>query len=264
MHKFTTLIQTAWQRALTHRFSIIAYRIGEIIEVIFLIIMWSSLYEHTAVISGYTLPEMLTYILVGNLITFVTRNFLSDFMAREIKDGTLSLFLVKPISYFTYACIREFGRITMPFLLSLGTHLLIILFFWHRLIITTQVSRLLLLLLMVAGAFITELLISYIVGLIAFWTDEVDGVYTTINRLKKFVSGGYFPLSLLPSLYIKISYTLPFAYSFFVPTQLYLGKISNTTALKGIGVQIIWIGLLCGIIKLVWRRGVRRYEGVGI
>jgi ABC-2 type transport system permease protein len=105
---------------------------------------------------------------------------------------------------------------------------------------------------------------SYLIGLVAFWTDEVSGLYATIDRLKKFLSGGYFPLNLLPLTYIKISYALPFSYSFFVPTQLYLGKINIATAINGIYVQGAWIILLALIIALVWRRGIRRYEGVGI
>jgi ABC-type uncharacterized transport system permease subunit len=46
--------------------------------------------------------------------------------------------------------------------------------------------------------------------------------------------------------------------------QLYLKKIDLITGLKGLGVQIIWIIILYFIIKLVWNRGLKKYEGVGI
>lgn len=264
MGKSLTIVQTTWQRSLTHRFSIVAYRIGEIIELLFLIIMWTALYKNTSAISGYTLSEMITYILIGNLIATITRNFMTEFVAREIHEGALSLFLVKPISYFRYAFIREIGRVTLPTAFSILTNLFVIIFFADRIVINTNINVLLILGTMTACAFVTELFLSFIIGLVAFWANEVDGIYTTVNRLKKFVSGGYFPISLLPLAYVKISYALPFAYSFFVPTQLYLGKISPVEALHGVGIQILWIIALYIIIKLVWKRGLKKYEGVGI
>ncbi len=253
-----------WARSLTHRVSIISYRAGELVEILFLIVMWTALYHDQALIGGYTLPEMITYVLIGNLVTIVTRNFLSDFMAHEIRDGTLSIFVVKPLTYFRYAMTREFGRVSLPFVFSLVTQVLLIAVFFKHLVAFSSFAHILLFVLMVVLAFVIELLIAYLVGTIAFWTDEVDGIYTTISRLKRFISGGYFPLSLLPIVYVKISLALPFAYSFFVPTQLYLGKISIREGLIGIGVQCIWIMLLYLFICLVWRRGTRRYEGVGI
>ena len=108
------------------------------------------------------------------------------------------------------------------------------------------------------------MLLSYLIGLIAFWTDEVDGIYSSIDSLKRFFSGGYFPLSLLPQSFVTLSFLLPFAYSIYVPTQLYLRKIDLTTGLKGVAVQLIWIGVLSLIIKFVWTRGLKNYEGVGI
>ncbi|MFZ2969740.1 MAG: ABC-2 family transporter protein, partial [Minisyncoccia bacterium] len=133
-----------------------------------------------------------------------------------------------------------------------------------KVIINFNLGMIAVLLAMIFLAFIIEWQISYLVGLIAFWTDEVDGIYTTVTQVRKFFAGGYFPLSLLPAFFVNLSFALPFAYSFFIPTQLYLGKIGIETGIQGLFVQIIWIILLNFIIKLVWQRGLKRYEGVGI
>src|SRR3989338_6620178 len=264
MGKHTAIISNVWQRALGYRFTMYTYRIGELGETLLLVVMWTALFADRSIINGYTLKEMITYVLVGNLIGFITRNFLSELIAQEIKNGTLSIFLVKPISYFRYVLTREVGRVTLPFLMSLVSQLAIMLFFIDRLLFNKNLLTLGMMSIIIVLAFVIELLLGYLVGLIAFWTDEVDGLYTTISRLKKFFSGGYFPLAILPTSYLTISYALPFAYSLFVPTQLYLGKISLISAWKGIGVQCLWIVVLYAIIMLVWRRGIRKYEGVGI
>jgi len=76
-------------------------------------------------------------------------------------------------------------------------------------------------------------------------------------RLKKILAGNYFPLNILPMAFVSISMFLPFAYSFFVPAQLYLNKINQAQAIKGIGVQIIWIVIFFIIIKIAWKKKVR-------
>ena len=264
MKKYFTIIKTMWGRSLIHRFSIVSYRIGELVEILFLIVMWTALYREHSVISGYTLPEMITYVLIGNLVSIGTRNFLTDFMSREIRDGALSIFVVKPLTYFRYVMTRELGRVSIPFLFSLVTQGLIMIVFIRHLILKTTLLHLGLFVVMVALAFVLELFMAYLIAMSAFWTDEVDGIFTTINRLKRFISGGYFPLSLLPAVYLQVSMALPFAYSFFAPTQLYLGKMSTRQGVLGIGIELAWVGLLYLIIQFVWRRGTRKYEGVGI
>ena len=265
MQKYLTIIKITWQRALTYRFSVFSYRMGEMIENLVLILMWSVVYaDGQQSIKGYDFNEMITYVLMGNLINVIVRNWLYNVVSNDIKNGTLSQFLVKPIEYFRYIIIREIGRISFAFVISVATNLTLILLFYKIFYFNDDILDLLVIFLIIVFAFIFELLLSYLIGLIAFWIDEVDGVFLTIDRIKKFFSGGYFPITLLPVVFVKISFLLPFAYSYFIPTQIYLKKMDLMTGVKGIGVQLIWIMLLYLIINIVWRRGMKKYEGVGI
>lgn len=264
MKKFWIIISTAWQRQLAYRFTVACYRVGELGEVLLVVLMWSAIYALHGPIGQYNLPEMMTYILIGNVCTVLTRNYLTDIMTREIREGTLSLFLVKPMTYFRYALIRELGRVSFPGLISVITQVALVAVLHNRIIFNTNIAQLTLMTLMLILAFITELLISYAISCITFWTDETDGITATIQRLKRFVSGSYFPLSILPPMYYTASIALPFAYSFYVPLQLYLGKLTNIQVVQGIIIQIAWILALYLIIRVAWWRGIRRYEGVGI
>ena len=172
--------------------------------------------------------------------------------------------MLQPISYFNFILSRELGRLSVAFLMSISSQVIVILFFLSKFILNSDIIYLSVILLMIILAFVSELLISYLIGLIAFWADEVDGIFTTVDRLRKFFSGGYFPLNFLPPIFVTASFSLPFAYSFFVPAQLYLKKIDISAGIRGIFIQLIWIALLYGIIRLLWRRGLKKYEGVGI
>lgn len=264
MKKTLTIINVFWQRALTYRFTVMAYRVGEVCELLVLILMWTSIYKAGAAVGNLNLKEMISYILVGNFFNAVIRNFLSSAIARDIREGTLSMFLIRPMSYFRYVLTREIGRISLATLLSALTQLIVISFFYRIFVINLEIKYLLLIGIMVLLAFVFELLLSFLIGLIAFWTDEVDGIYSTVERIKKFFSGGYFPINLLPIIFVRVSFMLPFSYAFYVPAQLYLKKIDLRTGLKGLLVQVAWILIIYFIIQVVWKRGLQKFEGVGI
>ena len=240
------------------------YRVGEMTEVVVLVLMWTAIYSGGAgTIKGFGLNEMITYVLIGNLCAVAVRNFLPGFIARDISDGKLSMFLVKPISYVRYIFVSELGRVFLAMVVSLLSQLLVILFFLDKVVINTDPRYLTLIVLMVFCAFVIELLIGFLVGTIAFWTEDVDGIYATLERVKRFFSGGYFPLTLLPVTLATASSYLPFQYSFFAPAALYLKKMDLQQGLHGVLIQIVWIVLLSGILYVVWQRGLRRYEATG-
>lgn len=240
------------------------YRIGEMAEVLALILMWTAIYSGGGgTIRGFTLNEMITYVLIGNLCAVAVRNFLPGFIATDINDGKLSMFLVKPISYVRFIFLHELGRAFLSTVVSLVSQVLILFFFLDKIIINTDPRYLVLIVLMVSCAFVIELLLGFLIGTIAFWTEDVEGIYATLDRVKRFFSGGYFPLTLLPVTLATASSYLPFQYSFFAPAALYLKKMDLRQGLHGVLIQIVWIALLSGILYIVWQRGLRRYEATG-
>ncbi|MES2470820.1 MAG: ABC-2 family transporter protein [Patescibacteria group bacterium] len=259
------IMKTAWQRNLNYRFSVMAYRVGEMVEVLVVVLMWTAIYSNEmGTIKGFSMEEMITYVLVGNLCAVAARNFLTSYVSRDIELGRLSTFLIKPISYIKYVFVNELGRMFLSTIISVTTQAAIIVFFANKIVFNTDIRYLGIIVVMVFLAFIMELLLSFSIGMIAFWTDEVDGIYTTIERVKRFFAGGYFPLSLLPASLAVASSYLPFAYSFFIPAQLYLKKIDLAQGIKGLVVQVVWIILLSLILAFIWKRGLKRYEATGM
>ncbi len=258
------IIRSAWVRNLNYRFTTLMYRIGEIAEILVLILMWTAIYSSgSGVIKGFTLNEMITYVLVGNLCSVAVRNFLPGFISRDINEGRLSMFLVKPIPYVKYIFINELGRAALATVVSVFSQIIVILFFLDKVTFNTDPVYLILIVVMVFFAFIIEWLIGFLVGTIAFWTDEVEGMQSTIDRIKRFFAGGYFPLSLLPTVLATVSIYLPFAYSFYFPAQLYLKKMNIHAGVVGLVIQFVWIIILSCLLHFVWKKGLRKYEASG-
>lgn len=265
MKKYLFVIKTELQRQLTYRLDIYGYRLGNLLEVFALLSVWIVTYRNTDVISGYTQNQMITYVLVGWLFIYLTRSYgLYEKVADNIYEGTISDFLVKPISYLRYMVVLSLGRSSVSLISSVFIQLAVILVFSEYIIFDLDIARGLILFLMLIASYFINVFMSLVIGMIAFWTQKIDGIDYTINSIMKFLSGAYFPISLLPLSFLKFDMFFPFIYTVYVPTQLYLGKISIREGLRGLFVEIIWIVILYVIIKIMWKRGIKRYEGVGI
>ncbi len=255
----------AWQKVLTYRISIAVYRVSDLVDMFILIFMWTLIYgQGTSLIKGYTLEEMITYVLMGGLFSTISFNLIHGSISRDIERGDLSLYLSKPVSYIKKEIYMELGAWVLNVFVSLFVRLAIIIFFLNKIIINLDIKVLLTIMLMLILTLFIETLIGVIIGMIAFWTEgEVGGFHNLASIFRRFFAGAYFPLSLLPASLSFIGFYLPFAYSFFIPAQIYLGKMDLNTAYKGILVQIVWIIILSILIKIIWKAGLKKYEAVG-
>lgn len=264
LRRYLPITSAWWQRGLTYRNTILAYRFGEIAEYLILVLLWSRLFGDQPLIYGYTKSEMITYFLVGSIVTAAVRTYARDSVARDIRDGGLSAFLVKPMSYLKYVTAREFGRVSLPAILSVLTSLIVLIPFYSMLVSPASTGHFLMMLAMLVLAIIIDALMSMLVGFITFWTDETEAIFDVILRLKRFFSGGYFPLSIAPAFLLTLTFWLPFGYSFFIPMQLYLGKMTILQGVYGLGIEAGWIIILYILVRVIYARGLKRYEGINM
>lgn len=265
LDQFITFFKIQWQKVLVWRLSVFVYRLGEMLEKIILVSMWIFIYgSSSGMIKGYSMEEMVTYVLIGGLFSAMSFNLIWGTVSRDIERGDLSLFLVKPVSYIKYQIYTEFGGWALNILASILAQSVVIFLFIDKIIINTDFKTLSIISIMIFLTIFIEVLIGLLVGFIAFWSEgEVGGFHNLSSIIRKFFAGVFFPLSLLPTSLSFIGFYLPFAYSFFVPAQIYLGKMSMDMAWKGIVIQLVWILILSILVKIVWKKGLKKYEAVG-
>jgi ABC-2 type transport system permease protein len=104
-------------------------------------------------------------------------------------------------------------------------------------------------------------MLQAIMGIMAFWMTEVWPVTEMNDMLIRLLGGMLAPMTLLPTIVQNISLYLPFRYIFFEPVAIALGK--QPYPMEVVAKQAIFILLLFGIYKLLWRAGIRKYEGIG-
>lgn len=229
-------------------------KIGGSMEIVFILLIWFFIFSDTKSLDNFTFQDIIAYLLIGNLIGMFTSYLLSKTIRYNIGQGDIKMFYYHPLQYVLRVFLRTFKKLTIPFFLSISLNLVLLYFFVDNVYFNYEIKYLVLIFCIISLAFVTELLLALIFDIYVFWTYESLGLARAISRLKKIFAGAYFPLSFLGAKFLLFSLFLPFAYSFYVPTQLYLKNISFSQGLSGILVQLFWIGIFFVIIRLSWTR----------
>lgn len=265
MKKYLTIIKTELQRQYAYRYDTFTYVPGNFFELFFTYILWTIIFQNAEVVKGYTYSEMITYIIVGWVFSLITSNYnFESTVSRDINLGWLTNYLSKPISYLKFISMIAIGRIVVALVYIIFQSIVYFILFADKMVIDLTFAKVLILIVMAIFAFFIRLFLSILIGLISFWLVEISGVFAFIDIFVKFFAGNFFPLVFLPVSMLKVGYFLPFIYTFFIPVQFFLNKISVAEALAGIAVQVVWFVILYLIIKIVWHFGLKRYEGYGI
>jgi ABC-2 type transport system permease protein len=265
MKKYWTIIKIELSRQFTYRTNILAFIIGNFFELSSQLIIWTAIYKTLDMVKGYTYEEMMTYVIVGWVFMSITTNYgFEKIIARDIHEGTLSNFITKPMSYLRYIIAKASGRVLIALSVVFIESLVAVLIFSKFIVVNISFTGFLVLFVMLVMSYLIKLFLAILIGLIAFWTIDIAGIYNSINIFVKFLSGAYFPVNLLPINLVNISLAFPFIYTFYIPVRFFIGKLSIAQALLGILVQIVWLFILYALIKIIWKIGSKEYESVGI
>ena len=81
--------------------------------------LWQYIYsDSTQIINGYTMEQMIWYVLITETLWFGSRNkVLTREISKDIKTGNIAYNINKPYNYVFYVVAKHLGEITMKFIL---------------------------------------------------------------------------------------------------------------------------------------------------
>jgi ABC-2 type transport system permease protein len=214
--------------------------------------------------AGMTFEEVVAYY----LLVYISRGFssmpgMSQEISREIKDGHLNRYLVKPMQYFWYQVMFRMAHKVVFWLVALVTFPAVFYlmrdFFIH---VPTALEWAASILLLVMG-FCVGVLFSFLIGILAFWFLEISTFLFIVMGIELFASGQLIPLNFLPEAVQRLTFYLPFAYEAYWPCAVVLGKVPAGEIPAVLGGGLLWILILYGSCQAVWGLGLRRYSAVG-
>ncbi len=263
LKKYLTVFKLSWERLLEYRFDFLMWRIRSFILLLTLYFLWTNVFVGKATLFGFTREQILTYVLGSTFLFSLVFVHSMDNIANDIADGRLSMFLAKPISFLGYWLVLRTATRLMNTAMTIVELSAFLIFVKPQFFIQSGSEVLILTFAALILAIVLFTFIDFVVGLAAFWTLRAYGPRFAFKMLMEFTSGRFFPLSILPVVLFKLTNFLPFSLLVFFPLNVYLGRLTTPEIYQGLLTQIIWIVVLFIILKIVWSRGLCRYEAVG-
>lgn len=227
--------------------------------------LWKAIYQSSDgnLVAGFTLQEMLTYLLLAKLWSWcIDSSDIDRSFPEDVRDGGLSRFLIRPINERLYRFSVFLSHSICNYLISLITIILVSILFpvffrlapsnsWIYIPLVTFLSLVL------------QFMFSYTIVMLSFWWLDIGGFLFLKRLIMGFLTGTLIPLSIIPDGIVNFFMLLPFQYMVYFPIQVILGKLDITSIPHGIIIQICWIIVFTLLSKIFWSMGLKRYTSAG-
>lgn len=234
--------------------------IGQVIMVIVTYYLWKAIYSSSqdGIMNGFTLNDMVIYIMISFVIGIVTSNDIRYIISSEVRDGSIAMNLIKPINYEKRLIFIGIGQFIFNFIfLFMPAAIGITIYRINIGLSITSASIILFLLSIVLGTMI-NIYYSYIFGLLVFKFYSLWGINQIAQAIVMLVSGALIPLSFFPDIIQKLFNFLPFSSIIYTPAMIYLNKLSSNEIIKCLLLQLFWIFVLKVLSRLMWNKVINK------
>ena len=225
--------------------------------------LWNSIFLNAGqeVINGFTFNEMISYYVLSMIVGYFTWSEPEGWMERDIRQGRLTRYLLKPLSYLSQTIYIHFGLISNSFIIEVIPVLLIGFIFFDLKV--AALSNFVFFLISLLFAFVLVYFLGFLLGMSAFWLKKITGISGVKRASLYLLTGGMIPLTFFPETVQRIFHFLPFEYIRFVPINIYLGKYSTVGNIAQLSLQLFWILFLYLLIKILWNKAAEKFAGSG-
>lgn len=239
-----------------------AFLVGNIFFVVVLFVffsLWSVIYKDRTLIAGLTLTQTLWYLSFAETIELSKARVYNQ-IQEEVKEGSIAYALGRPYSYNGFKVARSMGESMVRAVPILALGFAVCSLFTG--VLPGYISMLPFGIILICGGILLNTMWGIIIGLLAFWTEEVTPFFWILQKLI-FIAGGMFlPIDFFPQWLQGSAKALPFAFSAYWPaiTMVNFTFERFWTALGG---QIIYISVLGLIAWLIFRTALRKIHVQG-
>jgi len=265
LQKYRSIFVIGLQSNLVYRWNF-AVRAGfSLVHLTFVFALWGAAFAGETGIGGFDLRQTLTYFVVILVLQFFISAMNEDYeVSEEIRNGLINQFLLKPINYYLYRFSLFLSARFVSGMLALVPVVLILPFLADKLVLPPFGWNYLLAIPALLMSALIQFTIAYCFGLLTFWFLEIQSFIILSLAVETVLGGHVFPLDLLPRWLYDFSTYLPYYYQMYFPAALLTGRITDqAAALRGLGIQLFWVGALLLAAQALWNRGLRRHTAVG-
>ncbi|XMB85175.1 ABC transporter permease [Mycoplasmatota bacterium WC44] len=256
MKKYLFILKTALKEQLQYLGNLLGGFIVFGLIVFVFLSLWKYIYSGQDVIHGYTINQLIWYIIMTELILFSARSYvITGEIKDDIKSGKIAYLLNKPYDYVIYIISKHFGTI-IPNVISFTVFGFIIGNVYIGKLVTFKIEAVPFILITLLFGVIVITLIYILIGLSSFWIEETSPFKWIFSKLLV-VLGITFPIEFFPkglATFVKYSPVYAITYA---PAKM-LVDFSFDVFVDVVLAQGFYIVGLSLIITYVYSKGVRR------
>ena len=269
MIRYTFVLFTAARQQWVYRAEMAMRAVQMVLFMGVFMALWSTAFgiSGRAELAGYSLAEVVWYLAMTETITLSSSRVFVE-ISEAVKAGDVAYLLARPLSYPFYQVANSLGNSVPRFALNLLTAAAVV---WLG---TGQgpalsvaegsavqgagsLPGLAAFLVMAPLALLLDTLVAVLIGLLAFWIEEVTPAFWIYQKLLFTVGGLFLPLEMFPEWLRRVAGWLPFQFIAYAPARAFVA-FEPAFVLRAMAGQVAYVAALLALVTLVWGRARRR------
>lgn len=257
-----TLLRIGFAEAVAYRAEMLVWVLATTMPLVMLA-LWSAVAEN-APVGRFGQPEFVAYFLATFIVRQLTGSWASWQMNFEVREGTLSARLLRPVHPLLGYAIENIAALPMRVVVSVPVALVALAWVGGRAVSHSAVAWGFFLVALFGGWLLT-LLANLVIGTLSLFLEsslKVMDIYLTAYFV---ISGYLIPIELFPKGARALIDWLPFRYQIGFPVELMTGAYDAKLGEAALLLARQWgmAAALTAIVAYAWTRGVRRFSAYG-
>jgi ABC-2 type transport system permease protein len=255
-----TLLRVGFARTIAYRAEMTIWILTAIMPLIMLA-LWNAVAKDSP-IGGYNQVQLTRYFTATLIVRQMTGSWIVWMLNWEIRSGQLSPQLLRPVPLLYADAIWTLSA--LPLRVIVLTPLIAALVLWRpELVAFPGWPAIGLFAVSVFAAWTIHYVFQCIIGMLAFWLDQTDGLFGVWFTLYSLLSGYVAPIEMFPTAVQHLIRFLPFRSMMATPVSILGGFASPAEALPDVAIQLVWVAVMLVTARFVWARGLARYGAFG-
>jgi ABC-2 type transport system permease protein len=260
LRAYPTLLRVGFAEAMAYRTEMLIWMLTTTMPLVSLA-LWSAVAAR-APVGRFGERDFTAYFLAMLIVRQLTGSWLVWEMNTDIKSGTLSQRLLRPIHPLVVYSAENLAALPLRALLCVPIASVALVVAGGGSAPRTA-SWLALCAASIVGAWLINFSMMALIGALAFVLESSTAVFELYLAAFMVFAGYLVPLDLFPPWLRQLSAVLPFRYSLAFPVELAIGMLDPARALLELAVQWTFASGTTAAALLAWRSGVRRFSAFG-
>jgi ABC-2 type transport system permease protein len=252
MSVYLAFAQSAVLTQFAYRNEVWANLFGKLVQVFARVAIWLAVYAGATSIADVSLQQMITYALLGGVITGAIRyETIISSIGNALKTGDVAVWLLKPVSFPLYVIATEIGRAAFRLVVLVVPTVAVVALVYGMLPPASFFDGVMFIAYLILGYAITCLL-SALFGLLAFWLLTSFSLEWLMQAILNLLSGSLIPFWFFPQPFGVIAEHLPFAWIVYYPAAVWIGRFDPAQNLLYFGIGLGWAVMLGIAVAWLW------------